>query len=61
MHAYFTLVHGGRLTKVWGSLGRSTPGYGIKGDLTSLITVSYEILTLKTWVKMQVLSIYHKN
>jgi len=33
-------------------LGRGTPRYGIRGDSTSLKTLSYEILTLKTWIKM---------
>jgi len=40
---------------------RGTPGYGIRSDSTSLVILSYERLTLKTWVKMQVSLINHKN
>ena len=38
-----------------------TPVYGKKGDSTSLVTLSYERVILKTWVKMQVLLIYHEK
>jgi len=44
-----------------GAWGRDTPIYGIRGDSTSLVTLSYERLALKTWVKMQVLLIYYEN
>ena len=58
MHAHITLVHGGLVTNVW---GRGTPKYGLRGDSTSLATLSYEGLPLKTSVKIQVLLIYLEN
>ena len=41
--------------------GRGILRYGIRGDSTSLATISCERPTLKTWVKMQDLLVYHEN
>ena len=41
--------------------GKGNHRYGIRGDSTSLATFSCERLTLKTWIKMQDLLIYHEN
>ena len=41
--------------------GRGNHRYGIRGDSTSLATISCERLTLKIWVKMQDLLVYHEN
>jgi len=35
--------------------------YDLMGEPTSLVTLSYERLTLKTWVNMQVLLIYYES
>jgi len=56
---YTAVCELGRLQQ--GAWGRGTPKYGIRGDSTSLVTLSYERLTLKTRVKMQVLLINHEN
>lgn len=42
-------------------LGGGGPRYGARGDLASLVTLSCESLTLKTWVIMQDFFIYHEN
>ena len=42
-------------------LGTSNHRYGIRGDSSPLATISCERLTLKTWVKMQELLVYHEN
>ena len=56
---YTTVCESGWVQQgVW---NRDTPRYGIRGDKTSLVTLSYERVTWKIWVKMQVLLIYHEN